>query len=156
LAPLVAALRARMPGTWVRVLDGPLAGAEDSAESVRRALPERLPQGRTSAEVLAALPTVDIRSSRAILAELREVQAPAGIAAIRAATDATARGFLDALRAARPGVSELQLAGVVELRCRLGGCAHQAYPSIVGSGPNSCVLHYMRNDRVLADGDMVC
>ena len=44
---------------------------------------------------------------------------------------------------------------LLEEPCRAGGCRRQAYDSIVGSGPNSCVLHYGRNRRVLEKGDLV-
>ena len=27
------------------------------------------------------------------------------------------------------------------------GAAHEGYPSIVGSGNNACILHYMTNDK---------
>jgi Xaa-Pro aminopeptidase len=155
LAPLVAALRTKLAGTWVRLFDVPGTGPEDFAESVRRALPETLPRGKSPDDVLAALPVVDVKNAGTLTAELREVKSADEIARIRAATDATVAGFKDALRAARPGLLEMQLAGIVELRCRLGGCMRQAYPSIVGAGPNSCVLHYSDNTRALADGDLV-
>jgi len=155
LAPLVAALRTKLAGTWVRLVDVPGTGPDDLAESIRRALPETLPGGKSPADVVAALPAVDLRSAGKLLAELREVKSAGEIARIRAAADSTVAGIADALRAARPGLLEMQLAGIVELRCRLGGCARQAYQSIVGAGPNSCVLHYSDNTRALADGDIV-
>ena len=155
LAPLVAALRTKLAGTWVRLVDAPGASPEDLAESIRRALPENLPRDKGPSDVVAALPTVDVRSAGKLAAELREVKSADEIARIRAAVDATVPGIADAMRAARPGLLEMQLAGIVELRCRLGGCARQAYPSIVGAGPNSCVLHYADNTRALADGDLI-
>lgn len=155
LAPLVAALRAKLAGTWVRLVDVPGTGPDDVAESIRRALPESLPRDKPPADLVAALPAIDVRSAGRLTAELREVKSADEIARIRAASDATVAGFMDALRASKPGLLEMQLAGVVELRCRLGGCARQAYPSIVGTGPNACVLHYSDNTRALADGDLV-
>ena len=35
------------------------------------------------------------------------------------------------------------------------GARHGAYPSIVGSGNNGCVLHYTDNDAPLQDGNLV-
>jgi len=35
------------------------------------------------------------------------------------------------------------------------GARYPAYPAIVGGGNNACTLHYLRNDKVLAEGDLV-
>ena len=35
------------------------------------------------------------------------------------------------------------------------GCRSPAYPSIVGGGKNACILHYVENNQVLQDGDLV-
>ena len=155
LATLLASVREKLPGHWGRLLEGPGAGRDDVAESLRLALPQRLPRERELPEVLAARPTVDVRLATPIVGQLREVKSPREIAAIRAAVDATVQGIHDALRTAAPGMAERELQAHVEFRCRLEGCATQAFPSIVASGPNSCVLHYMRNDRTLARGDLV-
>jgi len=37
----------------------------------------------------------------------------------------------------------------------VNGARAPAYPSIVGSGANGCVLHYVANNGVLRDGDLV-
>lgn len=152
---LVASVRDRLRGRWVRLTDVPGAGREDLAASLTKALPERWDGGADVLGALARFPAVDVRSARPHLAALREVKSPSEIAKIRRAVDATVAGMRDALRAARPGGTEYELAAIVELRCRLAGCARQAFPSIAGSGPNSCVLHYDRNTRTLADGDLV-
>src|SRR5690606_17584783 len=38
---------------------------------------------------------------------------------------------------------------------RAAGSQFPAYPSIVASGPNACVLHYVRNDRRMLDGELL-
>jgi Xaa-Pro aminopeptidase len=102
-----------------------------------------------------SLPVVEVKSASRLTSELRETKSAAEIARIRAACAATVIGMKDALRAARPGMLEMQIAAIVELRCRLSGCARQAYPSIVGAGPDSCVLHYAANTRAIGADDMV-
>lgn len=54
----------------------------------------------------------------------------------------------------RPGLFEYQIEAEFMHEFR----SHDARPSylpIVGSGPNSCVLHYHANDRQLQDGDLL-
>ncbi len=55
----------------------------------------------------------------------------------------------------RPGTREWDVKRTIEDALRKGGARHLAYGSIVGSGPDGCVLHYPSDDRLLADGDLV-
>ena len=60
-----------------------------------------------------------------------------------------------AMRATAPGRYEYQVQAELECAFRLGGSASTAYPSIVAGGANTCVLHYIDNDRQLNDGDLL-
>jgi len=58
------------------------------------------------------------------------------------------------MRAARPGCNERELhAELLHEFCRRG-CAC-AYLPIVAGGANACILHYIRNDQAIGDGDLV-
>ena len=59
------------------------------------------------------------------------------------------------MRFAAPGLYEYQVQAALEYYWRLGGARHNGYPSIVASGPNTCVLHYVENERLIEDGDLV-
>jgi len=155
VGPLVAALRERFPGTWIRNVDAPGSGAEDLAESIRRALPAGAERGGDPAALVKTIPAIAVKSAARLTSEMRETKSAIEIARIRAACAATVIGMKDALRAAKPGMLEMQVAAIVELRCRLLGCARQAYPSIVGAGPDSCVLHYAANTRAIGADDVV-
>jgi Xaa-Pro aminopeptidase len=56
------------------------------------------------------------------------------------------------MRYARPGLHEYEVQAAIEFVFRAGGSPRNAYPSIVASGPNACILHYHENRRRL-DGD---
>jgi Xaa-Pro aminopeptidase len=58
------------------------------------------------------------------------------------------------MRLCKPGVGEYQLEAEILYEFNRNG-AGWAYPSIVGGGANSCILHYTENSRVLKDGDVV-
>ncbi len=152
---LVAGLRAKLPGRLIRIADGSLATRDDLADAIRAALPASPPPDIPADELVAKLPGTEIRSARRVLTDLRKTKSAAEIALVRQACAATVAGIRDAMRAAAPGLVERDLAAIVELRCRQSGCERQAFPSIAGSGPNSCVLHYDRNGRTLEAGDIV-
>jgi Xaa-Pro aminopeptidase len=90
-----------------------------------------------------------------VVGALRLVKSPEEIARIRRASELSAEGHRRAMESARPGMPEYAVQAVFEAACREGGCRRQAYDSIVGSGPNSCILHYGRNRRVMEEGDLV-
>ena len=97
----------------------------------------------------------DIRDLSVPLGEMRLFKSETELAALRAACDLTARGHAEAMRFARPGLYEYQVQGALEYYWRASGSRNNGYSSIVASGPNACVLHYVENDRLIEDGDLV-
>jgi Xaa-Pro aminopeptidase len=67
----------------------------------------------------------------------------------------TVEAFTEMLEAVRDGVGEWELEGVLDGAFRRKGARGSAYPTIVGSGANACVLHYVENDCTAHDGDLV-
>jgi len=98
---------------------------------------------------------LDLKPHGEVLDRLRQVKSRAEIALLRKAIDITVEAHRAAMRAARPGIDENHLAAVIEYEYRARGARGWAFPSIVGSGPNACILHYDRYDRRLVDGDLV-
>ena len=90
-----------------------------------------------------------------LLHEHRLFKSPAEQRLMAAAGDITARAHIDAMRKCRPGMSETQLEAVLVHAFMQGGARAVAYPSIVAGGRNACVMHYVRNDSLLRDGDLV-
>src|SRR5439155_12703620 len=54
-----------------------------------------------------------------------------------------------------PGLYEYQVQAALEFVFRSQGSPRNAYPSIVASGPNACILHYVENTRQLQDGELL-
>jgi Xaa-Pro aminopeptidase len=96
--------------------------------------------------------TQDVRS---LTRQLRMVKSPAEIALIQKATDASITSQLAGMRAIRPGVRERTVAGVEVGAMLAEGCERASYPSIVGSGINSTVLHYAENGKIMNQGEVV-
>lgn len=60
-----------------------------------------------------------------------------------------ARGF------AQPGRYEYEVQAEIEHLFRRRGALGPAYPSIVASGANACILHYTENTRQMQDGELL-
>ena len=89
------------------------------------------------------------------LHQARMIKGPEEIQAMQTAGRISAAGHVDAMRMCRPGLTEDQLASVVEHRFRMEGSPSVAYQTIVGGGENACILHYIDRQDPLHDGDLV-
>lgn len=92
---------------------------------------------------------------RAILDSLRTIKTDEEIGVLTEAIDATAEAHLEVMRRARPGWAEFQIEALVEYTFKRLGAEYPAFPSIVGSGENSVILHYETNRRRTEPGDVV-
>ncbi len=90
-----------------------------------------------------------------ILDDLRLRKDGSEIEAIRRAVDITVAGFSAALSHLRPGIGEWEFEAELEAGFRRMGAAGPAFASIVGSGPNGCILHYIDNARRMEAGELV-
>lgn len=75
--------------------------------------------------------------------------------ALRRACAVTVEGHRAAASAVRPGVGEWVVEAAVEHAFRRAGATGPGFDTIVGSGGNACVLHYVRNGDIIAEGDLV-
>lgn len=77
------------------------------------------------------------------------------IDAMRRAAAITSAGHARAMRTCRPGMAEYVLEAELSHEFRRNGADGHAYPPIVAGGRNACVLHYVSNDKILNDGQLV-
>ena len=90
----------------------------------------------------------------AALSEMRLIKDELEIAELRAAIEATKRGFDDVVRALPTAVTERVVEGVFNLRARVEG-NDVGYSTIAASGPDACILHWVRNDRRIGADDLL-
>ncbi len=91
-----------------------------------------------------------------MLAKLRVQKSPEELALLRKAAQASAMGHREVMRSVKPGNREFELQATVEYLFTRNGCESVGYNSIVGSGPNGCILHYEDNRRLIQNGDLIC
>jgi len=101
------------------------------------------------------VPPSEIVDVGAILHEMRLRKSPEEIATMRAAARVTRTAHERAMSQARPGMREFEVEAMLLDTFRGQGSERPAYGSIVGSGPNACVLHYRKNDRLIEAGDLL-
>lgn len=99
--------------------------------------------------------SASVKDLSPILDDMRRVKDTQEIERMRESARIGARGLMEAIRAARPGLYEYQLGAAAEFIFKWHGAAGPAYFPVVGSGPNSCILHYHQNDRKMEAGDLI-
>lgn len=90
-----------------------------------------------------------------LMHELRVVKSEVEVALIKHAAEITKGAFFNALKCIAPDVWEFEIEAEIHyefLKKRSNG---PAYATIVASGGNACVLHYIKNDQQLKDGDLL-
>jgi Xaa-Pro aminopeptidase len=92
---------------------------------------------------------------RVVLHEMRLRKSPEEIAVLRRAAAITGEAHVAAMKAAGPGVGEYELEALIEYTFRRRGGHGPGYTTIVGSGLNATILHYVENSRLLAEGELV-
>jgi Xaa-Pro aminopeptidase len=86
---------------------------------------------------------------------LRARKSPAEIALLRRATEISGRAHQEAMKATAPGCGENEIQALLEGTFRRFGADRPGYGSIVGSGSNATILHYMDDNRVMQDGELL-
>jgi Xaa-Pro aminopeptidase len=77
------------------------------------------------------------------------------LALLKKASDASMLAQRAMMKAVKPGVTERDVQGEIVWKLLQNGCERVSYAPIVGSGPNSTVLHYSANTRTMQSGDVV-
>ncbi len=103
----------------------------------------------------ARYPFLELRHLGRLAGGLRRLKGPEEIRALREAIAVTRDAHAAAAGHLRPGMREYELQALVEYAFKVGGAQRLSFPSIVGSGPWSCILHYEKNRRTMKAGDLV-
>jgi Xaa-Pro aminopeptidase len=89
-----------------------------------------------------------------LLHDMRLYKSRSEISAMRTAARTTCKAHVRAMQCCRPGMFEYEIEAELLYGFRSAGMA-TAYPSIVGGGENSCILHYTHNNAQLREGDLL-
>ena len=87
-----------------------------------------------------------------LIDELRVIKDPEELALLQAAIDVNDRCLADVLRRVEPGLTERQVARMIELYF-IEHADGPSFPPIVASGPNASVPHAVPSERRIAEGE---
>lgn len=126
----------------------------NSNEHKRAVIEVETREARFVADTLRRYPLHDYQRLARVMHRLRVVKSEPEVAAIRQASNITKQGFERVLRMLAPGVTEAEVEAEFAhefIRNR----ARFAYPPIIASGKNACVLHYITNADTCRTGELL-
>lgn len=113
-------------------------------------------RGRVQEKVRSGISAPDAVSDvRALIDEMRVIKDRHELAIMRRAAEISAAAQTRAMRATHPGMMEYEVEAELLHEFRKNGAQAPAYTSIVAGGANACVLHYVDNNALLRDGDLL-
>ncbi len=86
---------------------------------------------------------------------MRMVKSEAELGLMRKAIAISVEAHNAAREMAQPGRYEYEIQSEMEYIFRKNGAQGPAYPSIVASGENACILHYTTNNRQMQEGELL-
>jgi Xaa-Pro aminopeptidase len=110
---------------------------------------------RFAHKIRADYPAHELKRLGPIMEQLRSIKSPIEIEATKKACEITRDAFIRVMKFMKPGVGEYEVeAEIIHEFIRQRATGH-AYSPIIAAGKNACVLHYVDNNTIIQDGDLV-
>ncbi|XP_043479995.1 xaa-Pro aminopeptidase 3-like [Leptopilina heterotoma] len=92
---------------------------------------------------------------KTVFHQMRLIKSKAEIALMQRSCDIASDAIAKAISSSKPGISEHQLFAIVDYQSRMNGAEFLAYPPVVAGGKNACTIHYITNNQIVKNGEMV-
>ncbi len=104
--------------------------------------------------IVALLLNAQRESLAPYLHEMRLIKDDVETQLMQKAADISVTAHTQAMQLTKPGLLEYEIASVFDAHFRKNNTEH-AYTPIVAGGKNACVLHYIKNNQPLSDGELL-
>jgi Xaa-Pro aminopeptidase len=110
---------------------------------------------RFSEKLKKEYPLHNYRRIAPILYPLRSIKHPEELKALQKACEITEKAFLRAAKAVKAGKYEYEIEAELTYEMLKQGATGHSFAPIVACGADTCILHYIKNDKILQDGDLL-
>lgn len=100
-------------------------------------------------------PQIEIRNPEKRINQLRLFKETDELKAMKVAIETTRKALLRIAKFIKPGIHEFEVEAEITHEFLMNRSRFSAFSSIIASGANSCVLHYIDNNRKIENGDLV-
>ncbi len=127
----------------------------NSNEHLRQSNEVETREERKNKELRAHYPLHSVKRSAPIMHRIRSRKTQEEVAQMKRAIAITGKAFERVCGFVKPGVKEYEIEAEITHEFLRNGSRGHAYTPIIASGYNACVLHYITNDQVCNDGDVI-
>jgi Xaa-Pro aminopeptidase len=110
---------------------------------------------RFAAETISRYPLHKVERSAPLMHRLRSIKSEIEVNAMKHACSITEKAFRRVLGFVRPGVYEYEIEAEITHEFLRNRATGHAYNPIIASGSAACVLHYVDNNAMCKDGDLL-
>lgn len=110
---------------------------------------------RYAREMKERYPLHNYKRSARLLKDLRAIKTPLEVEVLQKAMDITDTAFRRLLQFIKPGVMEYEIEAEIFHSFLSQRATGPAYGSIIASGDNARILHYVENSRECKEGDLI-
>lgn len=110
---------------------------------------------RFAKEMMERYPMHKYHRAQPILKKVSMTKSPYELDLIQESIEITGKAFRRVLEFVKPGVAEYEVEAEVIHEFISNRANGHAYPPIIASGANSCVLHYIANNEICRSGDIL-
>ncbi len=137
---------------WIHLADSIYL---DSNENDRKASLIRTRDYRFIDEIQSRYPLHQYRRAAKIMKEVRAIKSALEVEVVQQAIDITEKAFRRLLQFIRPGVMEYEIEAEIYHSFLSQRSSGPAYNSIIASGDNARILHYVFNNQECKSGDLI-
>jgi len=127
----------------------------NSNEHTRRYIDMETAEMRFNNRIKLQFPLHTMQRSAPILHRIRSVKHPIEIELMQQACNITEKGFRRLLKFIKAGIAEYEIEAELIHEFIRNKSRGFAYGPIIASGPSACVLHYVDNNKICKDGDVI-
>lgn len=124
-------------------------------EHYRASIETETREDRFTKWLLNKYPAHKVEKSNPILQRLRSIKDPIELDLLQKACNITEKGIRRVLKFVKPGVAEYEIEAEFIHEFLKNRSKGFAYTPIIASGNNANVLHYIENNQVCNDGDLI-
>jgi Xaa-Pro aminopeptidase len=137
---------------WIHLADNIYL---DSNENDRKTSPVHTHDYSYIYEMKKRYPLHNYKRAAKIMKELRGIKTPLEVEVLQTAVDITEQTFRRLLQFIKPGVMEYEIEAEIYHSFLSQRATGPAYNSIIASGDNARILHYVNNNLECKDGDLI-